>query len=413
MKADYQEYRKIVVVPDKFKGSLSSGDAAAAVVRGIGRVWPQAEFRTVEIADGGDGSASVLERYRHTRRVRCRAAGPLGGLIDTDYLLYEPDGAFIEMARVCGLSMVPPGERNPMLTTTYGLGQVIRHAAERGAREIVLSLGGSATNDGGAGMLQALGYRFLDGDGNSAGGPGHGCMTGGRLAAVRRIDASGRYPGLERLTFRGICDVENPLLGPSGATRVFGPQKGAGPQMLDALEAGMENYADRCEREAALPAGARASAARPGAGAAGGMGYALAYFLGAELISGKRFFAQLTRLEQEIGESDLVITGEGRLDGQSFRGKVVDGVLELASRAGKPVWIFCGSKALASGTADGVPGRRLEGVCVRSLAELEPCAERSMQNAARLLERLARDTAERFKTAADLPAICRTCGDGA
>lgn len=526
---------KILIAIDKFKGSLTSLEAAQAISMGIERAMAEAvesepqgsatesvtgvmssaeimssagvaparggsanTYEIVEIADGGDGSANVLLSVREgVEVVKAEGVNPSGQKIESSYLsYYEPDSsdthggsaitprkcAFIEMAKISGLELIPPvgpdgrALRNPLVTTTYGLGELIRKAYEDGARKITLSIGGSATNDGGTGMLQALGFKFYDKGGSLI----TDYMCGGLLSGIGKIEApsdgvfgcacgigasvdAGVYASLDasddakadvRSDVRGnarnnaadaceievICDVTNPLLGETGATFVYGPQKGADPSMLQQLEAGMENLVRVAEDAAATivagcerfgTMGAKSSGQLPhnqffyeqplqnqafpdhllpGTGAAGGVGYAVKHFLGGKIISGWRFFANITNLKQKISEADLVISGEGRIDSQSFNGKVVDGVITLAKEAGKPVWLFCGLNSLNTwdyrnttniqnplSTGSNDTGNQS---CtpelpnnIFQLADLEPDRNKSIANASLLLERLAYEVA--------------------
>lgn len=387
---------KIVVATDKFKGSLTSLQAADAIKRGISRAFPQGtvEYETVEIADGGDGSAGVLQSVKQgASSVEVCAADPLGREIASSFLLY-PEGerkcAVIEMAKVSGLELLSLPQRNPLVTTTYGLGQLVMAAWRSGAQKITLSIGGSATNDGGTGMLQALGFRFYNGAGELI----SDYMSGGLLGHIARVEAplqgsegAKLLSGLENgeCGVEVICDVTNPLLGENGATMVYGPQKGADMAKLQLLESGMENLVavvSKGECPAGIPE--RESHLLPGAGAAGGVGFAANAFLNGKIISGWRFFAAITDLEQKIAGADLVISGEGRIDSQSLSGKVIDGVLALAKKYGKPVWLFCGINQLQA-----------EELNIFQLADLEPDRARCISDAEELLERLAYRTADK------------------
>ena len=311
--------------------------------------------------------------------------------------------AFIEMAKVSGLEMLAKGERNPLFTSTYGMGEAIKAAVANGATQVTLSIGGSATNDGGAGMLQALGYRFLGAQGGEIAVP----ICGGDLQRVAKIvapctdavesvmcgagkGASGNCAGgkgrsvLSGVKFRVICDVSNPLLGPQGATAVYGPQKGADAQALASLEAGLANFAAVAERCLGV---APEMKEYPGAGAAGGVGYAGTAFLGGNLVSGWRFFTEITSLEEKVQWADLVITGEGSVDSQSLSGKIVGGVMELARKWNRPVEIFCGISSLQE-----LP----QGVRCHSLASIEPDLQVCMTQAAALLEKLAGSAGGKF-----------------
>ncbi len=410
---------KILIATDKFKGSLTSLEAAQAIRRGIEKYaedkslnirsnntlvrddfflkeninYNVIHFDIVEIADGGDGSASVVKKYcgqRGTGRfagVDCTAAGPLGERIYTSYIIYGKS-AFIEMAKISGLELLPREKRNPLYTTTYGLGEVIKHALGRGADEITLSIGGSATNDGGSGMLQALGVVFSDACGNPV---TENYMCGKDLERISAIEIPENILvncNGEKAVLNVICDVTNPLLGDNGATMVYGTQKGATAAIKQRLETGMENYirADIIQNGTAAGINrspAALSAAVPGAGAAGGTGFAAMYFLGGALISGWKYFASLTRLEERIASSDIVISGEGKIDSQSFQGKVIDGISRLAAKYNKPLVLFCGVNE--AGADNGF----LSGIKIYGLDSLEPDIDRSMADAGRLLSELA------------------------
>jgi len=385
-----QTVHKILIAPDKFKGSLTSAQAAQAIRRGIEEKYSlpcrKLEFRIIEIADGGDGSLEVLhKKLPGSRVVGVQVHNPVGKSVTSDILLYtlpkkgDEAGlcAFIEMAKVSGLEMLTKEERNPLNTTTYGMGEAIRGAIAHGATQITLSIGGSATNDGGAGMLRALGYRFLDVAGEEIPSP----ICGGDLGRVASIVAP-EESCMQGITFKVICDVTNPLLGTQGATAVYGPQKGADAQALNVLEAGLANYAAVAEKSLGVPQECKEHS---GAGAAGGVGYAGLALLGAELIPGWKFFAEITSLEESVQWADLVITGEGSLDSQSLSGKVVSGVLNLAAKYNKPAEIFCGVSKLTQA--------ELGDVRCYSIASLGHPLEVCMRDAAKLLQQLANNDA--------------------
>ncbi len=402
---------KILIAIDKFKGSLTSLEAAQAIRKGIGESIAEAvvsepvgglanTYEIVEIADGGDGSANVLQSLkRDVKSVTRFAADPLGHNFESSYLLYteERKCAFIEMAKVSGLELVSIKERNPLIATTYGLGQLILAAYRSSAKKITLSIGGSATNDGGTGMLQALGFRFYNRQGELI----TDYMCGGLLGEIEKIamplQGSEGAKLLSHLKngeceIEVICDVTNPLLGKNGATMVYAPQKGADKSMLQQLERGMENLVKVVsESDCKLHSECVLSHLLPGAGAAGGVGYAVKAFLNGKIISGWRFFAGITGLEEKIREADLVISGEGRIDSQSLSGKVIDGVLNLAGKYNKPVWLFCGINALQEEEVESVAKSvGLSGkVRIFQLADMEPDKEQSIKNATALLERLA------------------------
>ena len=394
---------KILAAIDKFKRSLTSQQSAEAVKAGFIEAGGDGNlsFDIVEMADGGDGSASVLQSVkRDAAIVKQTATDPLGVEFETSFLLYPEDGkkcAFIEMAKVSGLELLPLQQRNPMVTTTYGLGQLVMEAWLSGAHKITLSIGGSATNDGGTGMLQAIGFRFYTGSGELV----SEYMCGGLLGNIARIEAP--LQGSDGARFLGglengeceievICDVTNPLLGEHGATMVYGPQKGADIVMLQQLESGMENLVEVVSvMDVKHYSGTIASHLLPGAGAAGGVGYAVSSFLRGKMISGWRFFAAITALEERIRRADIIISGEGRIDSQSLSGKVIDGVLNLAGKYNKPVLLFCGINALQGGEMESAAkSADLSGkVRIFQLADLEPDKDRCMSDAANLLERLA------------------------
>ena len=364
------EIRKILVACDKFKGSLSAPEACAAIARGLARRWPDALIEQCPIADGGDGFAAALAGPLRGRWVEAPCHDALGRPILASYLAVDsPEGvlAVMEMAAASGLWRIADDARDVLLANTFGTGELMRHAVEHTrATRLILGIGGSATNDGGAGMAAALGVRFLDSDGLVL-APSPGSWSG-RLA---RIDASKRIV-LPPVTV--ACDVVSPLLGPAGATRVFGPQKGADQSSIPVLEAALEALVN--------VAGGEAAATRPGAGAAGGLGFGLLHFAAATLLPGFDLLAGLTGLAQRVAASDWVVTGEGSLDEQSLAGKGPVGVARLARLHGKPVWAFCGradSAARDSMAFDRVFELTSSGLPITTL----------MSDAARLLEETA------------------------
>lgn len=324
---------RIVIAPDSFKESASAAAVAEAIAAGWRRVMPGAELVLVPMADGGEGTVDALVAATggHTRTVR--VTGPLDAPVDAVYgVLGDGATAVIEMAAASGLALLAPERRDPRHTTTRGTGELIRDALEQGARRMIVGIGGSATNDGGAGMARALGYRFLDAD-------GHDLPEGGAaLAQLDRIDASGKHPGLEACKFLVACDVTNPLCGPNGASRVFGPQKGASEAVAEALDAALARFGAVVERALGV-----AVCDVPGAGAAGGLGAGLLAFAGARLVPGVDLVADAAGLADAIENASLVITGEGRLDGQTAGGKTPLGVARLAARRGVPVVALAGS----------------------------------------------------------------------
>lgn len=355
---------EVVIAPDKFKGSLTAAEVAAALAEGIASVAPGVTVRRAPIADGGDGSVDVALAAGFGEVV-VRVSGPTG----VPHLAhYARDGerAVIELACVCGLQRLP-GRLEPVSASTFGLGEVIRHAVEHGVRQIVLALGGSASTDGGAGMVQALGARLVDRDGREL------ARGGGALVSLASVDLAPVRALLGGVRIVVACDVQNPLLGPEGAAAVFGPQKGAGEADRALLEAGLARWAD-------LVGG---DPDQPGAGAAGGTGYAAATILGADLRSGIELILDLLDLRSALESARLVITGEGHLDPQSLAGKGPIGVARAAARAGVPVVAAVGVNLLQPAQLAGTGI-----VAVYPLTELEPDRARSIAGTAQLLRRV-------------------------
>lgn len=324
---------KIVIAPDSFKESLSAAEVAREIAAGFAEIFPDADYCLLPVADGGEGTVEALVAATGGERVAVTVTGPLGTPVEAFYGL-TGDGrtAVIEMAAAAGLALVPPERRDPLVTTTAGVGELVRAALDRGARHLVIGLGGSATNDGGAGMAAALGARLLDAEGHPI-GPG-----GGALAALDRIDLAGLDPRLVDCAIEAACDVDNPLVGPDGASAVFGPQKGATPAMVALLDRALGRFAD-----AIAAATGRAVADLPGGGAAGGLGAGLHALLGARLRPGAAIVMEAVGLDAAVADADLVITGEGRIDGQTIHGKTPVGVAAVAKRHGKPVIAIAGS----------------------------------------------------------------------
>ncbi|MDX5410846.1 MAG: glycerate kinase [Thauera sp.] len=324
---------KIVIAPDSYKESLSALEVAQAVQAGFSQVFPDATYVLVPVADGGEGTVDAMVAATAGRRERVAVSGPLGMPVEAFYGL-TGDGAtaVIEMAAASGLMLVPAAQRNPLVTTSRGTGELIRAALDAGARRFILGIGGSATNDGGAGMVQALGARLLDARGQDI-GPG-----GGALAGLERIDVSTLDPRLAECRIEVACDVDNPLTGARGASAVFGPQKGATPAMVQTLDASLTRFARIIERDLGV-----AVDQVPGAGAAGGMGAAMLAFFGATLKPGIEIVTAAVELDAHVRDADLVITGEGRIDFQTVHGKTPIGVARVAKRHGKPVIGIAGS----------------------------------------------------------------------
>ncbi len=325
---------KIVAAIDTFKGSLTSLEAGEAARRGILRVYPNAHVSVRPLADGGEGTveALTLGMGGHTEKVT--VTGPLGKPVECAYgILSDGKTAVLEMSGAAGITLVPESERNPMNTTTYGVGEVIRNAIAKGCRRFIVGIGGSATNDGGIGMLQALGYGMLDENGNQVSFGAKG------LGGLRTISDDSVLPELRECSFRIACDVTNPLCGEHGTSAVYGPQKGATPAMISQMDRWLGAYADLAFSKK-YP---RADKNQAGTGAAGGLGFAFLAFTNAVLESGVRIVLEETHLEDYIKDADLIVTGEGRLDAQTVMGKAPVGVAQIAKKYGKPVIAFSGS----------------------------------------------------------------------
>lgn len=324
---------KVIIAIDSFKGSLSSEDAGKAVAEGWHKAQPECETVCMPVSDGGEGVLSVLLRLSEgTERDVC-VTGPYGEPMTAPYGLSGTDDltAFIELASAAGLPLVSTEKRNPMLTTTRGVGELIMAVLREGRKHIVIGIGGSATNDAGTGLLTALGYRFLDESGREL--PG----IGASLQKIASIDISGVTPLLKDTTFEVVCDVNNPFYGPLGAACVFAPQKGASPEMVTELDRGLQSFSKVIRQTMGTDI-----STLPGAGAAGGVGGALAAFLHARLHPGIDFILNALHFDDIVEDADLVITGEGHADRQSVMGKVVSGVLKKTRAHNKPLILLCG-----------------------------------------------------------------------
>ena len=330
---------KIAVAPNAFKGSLTASEAAGCLARGLSRGLPGCEVVKIPVADGGDGTARAVVDATGGRWVPCRVGDPLGRPVEAGFGL-TGDGrtAVVEMALASGLALLRPDERDPMRTTTAGTGELIRAALDSGAERILIGIGGSATNDGGIGMARALGARLLDADGRELEG------TGRALARVSRIDLGGLDPRLKRVSVEVACDVTNPLFGPQGAARVYAPQKGATPEAVEALDAGLRHLASVILRDAGADV-----ASLPGGGAAGGLGAGLVAFLGGRLVPGAERVLEACGLRGKLAGCDLAVTGEGRLDAQTAFGKAPAAVARVARSLGIPTIAICGSLAADAG----------------------------------------------------------------
>ncbi|HEX2535219.1 MAG TPA: glycerate kinase [Chitinophagaceae bacterium] len=363
----------IVIAADKFKGSLTAFEVTDRIRRGLLRASGRMAVTELPLSDGGDGLASVFRQYRSGQVRSATVADPLFRPVPADWLLSE-DGttAVVEMAAASGLQLLSEGERNAVRTSSFGTGQLIRESVSAGARKIILGIGGSATNDGGIGMAAALGYRFLDRNGKEL------PPVGASLGALYAIDARSRIP-LSGIEVMVASDVTNPLLGPEGATRVYGPQKGLNEEEVEAMERGMEHYTTILARDLGIDV-----CGLEGGGAAGGTGAGCVAFLQASLVSGTGLALEWSRAEEHMGAADWVLTGEGRLDSQTGSGKLVGGVAALAGRLGKPVVALCGAV-----DADPEDLDRLGFTAAFSLAKGPVTLNDACRNAGALLEDLA------------------------
>lgn len=323
---------KVVIAIDSFKGSLSSIEAAKAVEKGILLVHPDAEIIIKPLADGGEGTVDSLVSGMGGDIVDCEVTGPQGKPVQARYgIISNGNLAVIEMATSSGITLVPPSERNPMNTTTYGVGEMVRHALDSGCRDFIVGIGGSATNDCGIGMLEALGVKFLDGEGVVVG------PYGRDLLRIVDVDISGLDVRIAESNFKIACDVDNPLCGKRGATAVYGPQKGANDEMVAILDRGLFSLANVIKSKYKID-----NINYPGAGAAGGLGYAFKTFLNGKLESGISIILKEIKLEEELMNADVAVTGEGKLDFQTAMGKAPIGVAKLAKKFGCKVIAFAG-----------------------------------------------------------------------
>ncbi len=371
---------RVVIAPNAFKGSLSALDAAEAIGEGIRAAVPDADLVLLPIADGGDGTVEALVAATGGERRTLRVRGPRGDPVDADYGLIEGGStAVIEMAKAAGLALLPPGKRDPRVTTTYGVGELLQHAYDAGARHFIVGIGGSATNDGGAGMAQALGYHLLDEQ-------GHELPPGGlALKKLARIHVGGVHANWKEAEVDVASDVSNPLTGPNGASAVYGPQKGATPQMVAELDDALKRLAEVVRRDLGVDV-----EHLPGAGAAGGLGAGLVAFAGARLRPGAEMVMEALKLDDQLNGADLVITGEGRLDSQTARfGKGPAAVARHARNAGIPVIAMAGTVADEAELGllfDGVMATVVEPSSLeQAIAEARPLLVRAATRALRLV----------------------------
>jgi len=334
---------KIVIAPDSFKGSVSSAAACEAIAEGIRRVLPKAQIVSIPMADGGEGTVDALVQSTGGGVRTVRVTGPLGAPVDAAYGILgaieskdksKTMTAVIEMSAAAGLTLVPRKKRNPLHTTTHGVGQLIRDALDQGCRDFIIGIGGSGTNDGGTGMAQALGVRFLDQNQNEITDP----MTGERMGRVDSIDITQLDSRIAESNFVVACDVQNPLLGPTGATRTYGPQKGADAEKLEILENNMTHIITQIEKLVG-----KTIRNIPGTGAAGGIGASLIAFTDAKLQSGVDIVLRYSHFGDHAARADLIFTGEGRIDGQTVYGKTIAGVATAAQKLNIPVIALAGT----------------------------------------------------------------------
>ena len=348
---------KVVIAIDSFKGSMTSLQAGEAAKNGILRVFPESETVVCPLADGGEGTVEALTLGMGGELQSVMVKGPLGVLVNAVYGIVERETktAIMEIAQAAGITLLPKEKLNPLITTTFGVGEMILDAIEKGCRNFIIGIGGSATNDGGAGMLQALGFEMRDKDGNeiSSGAVG--------LKDLESIGKEHVIPELEECQFQIACDVTNPLCGPQGCSAVYGPQKGADAEMIRQMDGWLSHYAGialsfteerKAENASANSMNVGGDSSFSGAGAAGGLGFAFRVFMNAELQSGIQIVLRETELEEKVKDADYVITGEGRLDGQTVMGKAPIGVAEIAKKYGKPVLAFSGCVAEDAGVCN-------------------------------------------------------------
>ncbi len=324
---------RILIAPQSLKGSLTAAEAGSAIAQGVRMVYPKAEIEVVPVADGGEGTVQALVDASGGKIIQQMVTGPLGEPVLAFFgLMGDGSTAAIEMAACAGLPLVPPEKRDPRITTTYGVGELILAALDYGSRHFIIGIGGSATNDGGAGMAQALGAALHSKQGTEI------ARGGAALATLAHISTSTMDPRLQECTLEVACDVTNPLCGPTGATAVYGPQKGATPEMIEELDKALAHYAQIIEQDLGMSV-----LEIPGAGAAGGLGAGLMAFLHATLRPGAQIVFEAVDLEERTRKADLVITAEGQIDAQTAYGKSVGAVAEIAKRYDLPVLAFAGS----------------------------------------------------------------------
>lgn len=362
---------KIIIAPDSFKGSLSAIAAAEAIERGIKRYMPHAETVKIPMADGGEGTLDSLITAANGKKLHVSVTGPLGTSVDAMYGIIEPHStAVIEMASASGICLLTTDQLNPLLTTTYGTGELIKHALDAGCRNFILAIGGSATNDGGSGMLQALGMQLLDSSGESVG------KGGAALQYISVITDHNFDKRIAESQFLLACDVQNPFIGPNGATHVYGPQKGATLEMIEQLDTYMASWADVIAEKTGINVHEM-----PGAGAAGGIGGAFLAFFPVKMKRGIDVVIEYSRLGEHLTDADLVITGEGQIDAQTASGKTPMGVAQEALKYHVP------TIALAGSVGSGIDKLYPYGILsVHSIINSPMSLQAAIENAAELLE---------------------------
>jgi glycerate kinase len=366
-----EETMNIVIAPDSYKGSLSSGEVADAIEKGIKDANKAVNVDKVPLADGGEGTVNAVIKACGGKKVNLKAKDPLGRETDTYYGIINNDTAIIEMAAISGLELLKNSERNPMKTTTYGTGELIKHAMSKGIRKIILGIGGSATNDGGMGMAKALGVIFRDKNGNVLSG------TGSDLINIETIDTGLINKNIQKTSFLVLCDVVNPLCGKNGASFVYGKQKGATENMMERLDKGLLNFSEKIFTKTGIDI-----KNIKGAGAAGGLGGGAIAFLNSELISGVDYIIKIAKLEDKIKNADYVITGEGRTDKQTAFGKTVAGISGLAKKHNVPVICISGS------LGDNISGLYKNGITAAfSIIDSPMSLDNAINNTARLLQK--------------------------
>ncbi|MGW9684934.1 glycerate kinase [Flagellimonas sp. 2504JD1-5] len=360
---------KFILAPDKYKGSLSGKQFCEIVEKGIRRVFLDSDLIHMPLADGGDGTMEVVQHYLQASKIEVMVKDPLFRAIESGYLISkEKKIAFIEMSEVSGYKLLAKDELNCMKTTSLGFGELINHAIKQGVTEIVLGIGGSATNDAGMGMASALGYQFLDEEGNQL------SPIGENLSQVSKIDVSNVLPELKNVKIKVACDVNNPFYGKEGAAYVYGPQKGASPDEVVLLDKGLQHFAKVIYTQFGINVQDIS-----GAGAAGGMGAAAKVFLNAQLTSGIDLIKEIADFDNAIDGADWIITGEGQLDGQTLSGKTIDGVIQSARAKNIPVAALCGSVLVSLDEMEAM-GLQYVTSILNEIGTLEKAKRNSAQN---------------------------------